>query len=638
MPAIDLEVYNGNTNDTLYFYGQKQLFRASVGPFLSVDCLYEAVPPPLTRAYMMFQSAFFSQLASTTSIPTIATMSAPVPPAWVGHTYFGGDPMCTSNVGTSFVQQSFDFFDDCAKLGRLQVALTANSVLFAMVASPTASAASVCALSTPVQDCLDVVSATAPLRSLLKLPLVAMDEFKNAATMVRAADIGLMQFAETSAGAWTLLRQPLVDASAFSFFGWLFLFDWVTGSREVVSFQGDNGSVTLISNAHLPQLYPTGTEPLETATQIVFYLIASTSVLLVFVGVLAIVYAGLVRCNFRGRNLFFFNRVVAGGWMGRPLAALRGATAILLLSTANSSLETSYGYAHFKAAPRSWATSVIVTGEATWLTYVLNELLLIVTQDVAKDCSPVSSCMAWALLLGVDRLCPIMITGTLDRHCVGQDMDFGLECVSGVVAIGSFQRAWTLAALQVGVVACVVVACVARRNRSMLAGTTDALLVSGVSQAFLTKATAPSGDVDVLDHVACVLSGLLPLWYRNEAYTFDLKLWLIVKDNLSTSAHLKSLARPILTPKEPTMRMLISYTTLPQQSKLRSAFASLKTASMLQIAQRAKLRYLWHLVGLSSIVLAIVNSLMYFEVTQVSWTNDLFWVSFNITGTHAFIA
>ncbi|EQC26435.1 hypothetical protein SDRG_15716 [Saprolegnia diclina VS20] len=109
-------------------------------------------------------------------------------------------------------------------------------------------------------------------------------------------NIGLMQYATAANGSWVVLQQPLLEPS-FAFFGWVFLFDWVLGNREVV-----------------PQLYTTGTQPLQTATQILYYLVVATSIVLVTVGGIVLIYAVKSRFRFNGVNLFFFNRIAGASF------------------------------------------------------------------------------------------------------------------------------------------------------------------------------------------------------------------------------------------------------------------------------------------------------------------------------------
>ncbi|EQC26748.1 hypothetical protein SDRG_15398 [Saprolegnia diclina VS20] len=133
MPAIDLEVFKGTTNVSGNFV------RNHIGPFLSIDSIYVAVPAALATTCTVFLDAMFGQLDARrfTQLTTITTTTlAPLPPAWQNASvYYGGSPMCTRQSGTLFPQQSFGFFDDCSKALPLQVTVTASASLFALLAT-----------------------------------------------------------------------------------------------------------------------------------------------------------------------------------------------------------------------------------------------------------------------------------------------------------------------------------------------------------------------------------------------------------------------------------------------------------------------------------------------------------------------
>ncbi|EQC34277.1 hypothetical protein SDRG_08050 [Saprolegnia diclina VS20] len=381
LPPRDLEVIHGITKVSGQFFNQTKLFRTVVGPFLSVDCLYPSVPTSLTQAYLAARALLLASFGGVDGIrkalPTAALSLTPL--TWrANDAFYGGNPMCTLLPRTAYVQQSFDFFDDCAKAKPLTLTLDPLLLVLARAVNNNAAIPDVCAVTSPATACVAAVTAADQL-----LESFALDWNTSVANEI-GLNIGLMQYATAANGSWVVLQQPLLEPS-FAFFGYVFLFDWVLGNREVVSFQGDSGNLTLMSNVYSPQLYTTGTQPLQSATQILYYLVVATSVILVGVGGIALMYAVKTRLRFNGLNLFFFNRIVGAVWIGRPLAFLRGASAILLLSSANASLETSSsGASRFVATPRSWLEAIVVTGEATWLTYVANDILVLLTRDHTK--------------------------------------------------------------------------------------------------------------------------------------------------------------------------------------------------------------------------------------------------------------
>ncbi|KDO17723.1 hypothetical protein SPRG_16834 [Saprolegnia parasitica CBS 223.65] len=114
---------------------------------------------------------------------------------------------------------------------------------------------------------------------------------------------------------WSLLQQPLLDDTAFAVYGWIMLYDWVQGRREVLSVEGDAASIVLISTSYDAQEIPTSgdTRFVKNASQIAIYTTAYASTVLALVALLCVVHSVRLRFRILGRNLFQFNRVVMSG-------------------------------------------------------------------------------------------------------------------------------------------------------------------------------------------------------------------------------------------------------------------------------------------------------------------------------------
>ncbi|EQC31802.1 hypothetical protein SDRG_10591 [Saprolegnia diclina VS20] len=612
LPALDIEVMHGDTTVPGQFVAQAAQFRALIGPFQSIDCLHVAVPHSLLTAVAALRVASANDVAALVP-PTTPIQLLPL--TWHGHSYYGGSPLCVMLPNTSYVQQSFDFTNDCSSPQPLEVVLDPLALLVARVASATAfSIETACAAAAP----LSVPTCRAALQSVdaLYVKHVATADWPAAQHDI-GLGVGLMQYATTATGAWRVLRQPLLEPS-FAFFGWMFVTDWALGRREVLSFQGDVDSVPLISNVEAPLVYTTGTQELQTATQILFYLVVVTSIVLTSVGGVALAYACYARRGFHGANLFVFNRVTSAVWLGRPLTFLRAASATLLLSSVHTSLETSAaGTSRLVATPRHCIVAAVVAGEATWLTYVLNDLLVLLTQQRTRESSFFASTLAWGVLFLLDLISPIQVTGVLDRHCVGTNMDYSVSCTSGVLYMGSSTRVAVIATIQVGSVLLSWTALtLCSPHRPILPGP---LLLNGLADAVLTLAPGSSSEQCAMDHVACVLAGVLPFRLRGLKYLFDIKLWVLVRDTLSTSPQVVVLPRPTLrqrTPVDGPAPTLIELVDKPS----------------------VRWRVVRRIVGLSYVVSSIVSSISYLSISQVNLSNDLFWASFNSTGAHAFFA
>ncbi|EQC26434.1 hypothetical protein SDRG_15715, partial [Saprolegnia diclina VS20] len=139
LPLVDLEVALGNTAVSGQFAKQPAVFRRVVGPFQNVDSLLLAVPSGLVQAYEAAQTSLLLQLGTSGLRGSLATLSVDLMPLqWrSNYAYYGGDPLCMTLPRTTYVQQSFDFFQDCSKPKALGLALSPLALLLARTAVPT---------------------------------------------------------------------------------------------------------------------------------------------------------------------------------------------------------------------------------------------------------------------------------------------------------------------------------------------------------------------------------------------------------------------------------------------------------------------------------------------------------------------
>ncbi|KAF0705675.1 Aste57867_6985 [Aphanomyces stellatus] len=97
----------------------------------------------------------------------------------------------------------------------------------------------------------------------------------------------------------------------WSFFGWITMYEWVVGIREVYTFEGDVGTLTTISPSQ--PFVPLPADPLEVPLRACFYIwyiVVYMTFLLTSEGALVLLFS--VRHSFRGlgSSLFYFHRVV----------------------------------------------------------------------------------------------------------------------------------------------------------------------------------------------------------------------------------------------------------------------------------------------------------------------------------------
>ncbi|KAF0698476.1 Aste57867_10899 [Aphanomyces stellatus] len=298
------------------FVDQVGLFYHNIGPFGAVDILCTALPPPLRLLYNTFSTLFAQQLGLTTpfwsyfaNIPSFVFL--PVPPTF---------------IGMSYPESHFSFDDSCATPRPFTLAAFKKAMVFALVASQVTQVDSVCVF----QDALECVSVLMQIQQSLATLGNAMQPILSLLKQT-STDIPLVQFtqyAQDNSSYWLLHRQPLLTTDPnWSFYGWLAIFGWIEGTREVIRLDADERRVKR-------------QQPNQHQNYVVY-------VSAVLVAVASVVIAYTLRHGFdiMGRNLFLFNRVVGCIWIGRPLLFLRGFTAILVLSSNQVDLvHQKYGY------------------------------------------------------------------------------------------------------------------------------------------------------------------------------------------------------------------------------------------------------------------------------------------------------
>ncbi|EQC25633.1 hypothetical protein SDRG_16488 [Saprolegnia diclina VS20] len=625
------EVYGGymNNADGTGYVGPTALARVYLGPFLSIDALLVPVPSVLRTYYRRIQAYMMTAVPGEAfrALPTVTL--APFPPPWRSDAYefYGGNILCLGGGPLPFVQESFSTDDGCVTQAPLRVPASRFSLLFARAAMKAASwnVRAICALQSD-NRCASTLQPLEPLLASSPPPDM-MRELTDITETIVALNVTLMQFATplTNSSDYQLLLHPLLADDAWSFYGWLMLCDWVEGKREVVSFQGDAATMVLISAAYTPVSYSTGvgTRYLSNANEILFYLVNYMSAVLTVVGFVSVLYGLSLRGRLVAANLLYFNRLVGSVWVGRPILLLRGFAATLLLSTSPIALSTSSnGSTSFAIVQRSIFDKFVLTGEACWMNYVITDICLLFSSSSPPRLAQLATYLLWLSFFVLESVYPMGPTMQIERHCSATDMDRSLQCQSGVVEIGRIGRVLWLVSSQLVVI---VVAFILGRLSQMarvrptptiaLREGQHHLLVSSVAHAFVASSDATTW---ALDAVSCLLCGLVPLRFRGQGYLFDLRLWLLVRDG--DGNHVIPLASPPV-----------------------DALVAAKPAAAVDNPTASRK---WHhennpvfaVLGFVYIILAIIGSVSYFEVSRVNLANDLSWATFNMTGAHAFIA
>ncbi|KDO27103.1 hypothetical protein SPRG_07814 [Saprolegnia parasitica CBS 223.65] len=621
LPSISLVAWQG----IVVRPGITKSFYETIGPYISIDCMYIAPPPALLSALDFFQKMLRTGLEAPTNETVRYTKQLrdvsvhPWPRRWRNLTFHGGDPSCTSSTPSSFVQDQFGFFNDCTRVARFNLALTTAHLMWAAWVTARPPPSSICAYTTASHCATSMAAATSLQANLPPIPTALLSAILAA---IDADTPRIMQFASSANGTMQLLTQALLprseddddDDDAWTFFGWCFLYDWATGAREVVSFRGDVSSMTLLSSAYESQAYVTSDARLQVATSHLYFVVLASSSVLVLLGFLLLVYA--IHCGLRlqSGNVLMFNRLVGGVWLGRALMAFRGLTALVLQSASQLSLRRRDSHSFLVLSPRSWLDTAIVASEATWLSYSLHEFLLIGWPNAVAAYGPSASYVLWVVLCAIDVAVPVLPTAAIQRTCVGNDMDYGLVCSAGSLRVGSLERFLLLLALEL--LAAILPVVLGRRRRRQASAAHQSLLLPAVGQAFLVPLSTHDATIAV-DKASCVLLGLLPFRWFGERYVFALRSWTLLRDTTSIGPAVLLEGH---VPDAGSTRMVVAEDT-PEPTRL------------LYRARRVVAAF-----GFLYVVSSIVSSVSFLEVSRVNLSNDFFWPNFNVTGHHAFFA
>ncbi|EQC28289.1 hypothetical protein SDRG_13970 [Saprolegnia diclina VS20] len=451
------------------------------------------------------------------------------------------------------------------------------------------SVASICAQETSTW-CNESIADAAVVA-----PSVLVDHHlvSEAATAIVSLNVSLLQFASrASSPRWSLLLQPLLEPS-FVYFSWIILFEWVRGEREVVSFEGDNGTLVLVSDIYDATSSTPSNAVLGRSSIGVYYILLYANLVLATVTAITLLSSALSLNGISIINVLAFTRVAGSTWIGRPLLLLRGVSALVLLSSGDAALVRRFNvHTQLTVPARSLVETFLFAWEATWVGYVVHELLLPLQAHDARFVGALTTMLHWLCMVVVDVASPVSVTATVTRSCVTHNVYYDFVCESVVVALGSTHRLTFLCALECALVPVLwLLLHLGRRSRNVYTYRVDARL-SIVGQAFLLQGPP-------LDPVARLSSGLVALWRQG---LLDLKLWRLLDTSPTTSLVMpmsSSVARPMIQGWGPRM---------------------------------------WVALGTMYVGAAIYSSISYLGLAQPLLVNDLIWPDFNMTGSHLFLA
>ncbi|KDO35147.1 hypothetical protein SPRG_01214 [Saprolegnia parasitica CBS 223.65] len=580
-----------------------KLIDANIGPMASIDVRIVPLPPALQAYYANYQRSIVAPLllspvtaAGYMQVP--ALVAAVSPPAWrgVNMTYFGGNPMCLNAKPQLFVQDQFGFYDACDAQAPAIVIGTRPSLLFSLATLAVTDKdmlhrldvlCSGCARDDGYHDCMATLKPIAAVVTAMDLSSLAIFAGDLALAMMQL-NLSMIQLGVNGTSSVFLTQRTIAHGDPWSFFGWTMVYDWLQGTREAVEFDTDTGAYMILTPHTAPSQLPAS--PLELPNQVCSYvwLILLYSSLLMGVVATLVLLASL---RSHGGEVFAFHRVASLVWVGRPFLMLRGTAALVILSTSPMQFASADGITRFVFAPRTPWDVIVLSSEATWITYALVDFALPVAEVHAKFAAPLSALIAWLATLLIEVVAPYEATATFEQSCEIMQLGLAATCAGGVVRIGSRDRLGVLLLVHVSSVIVSFLAVIAWRRRGPIFNVRGSDLLPASAQVFLARPvtwhTRPT---------TVIMAGMFPLAGR----MFVVNLWQVLTVNNTLQ--------------------------LPSQT----SYSSIRSFSLW------KFGYL-EIGGIIYVITSVVASYTYIYISSTAMTNDFWWANFNASGHQTFL-
>ncbi|OQS04278.1 hypothetical protein THRCLA_20921 [Thraustotheca clavata] len=514
------------------------------GPFGSIDTFYVPCPSEVRAAFLAIGKVLNDAMRQNTKAQSsymnikLCAYITPAPERWMNDYSYGGTLLCDQSLHPNPIKQSllalFSRDEICRRGDAFVTILRPNrpqlitATMMANLLDPATNLTAICNLDlyNGGNICIGYLSATISFIQTYFKSISELDILAAAATdAINKLDIRFMQYgAVNTTSPIEIYHIPLLAEPHFRFFSWLFIYQWVLGNREVISFQGDSTELTLLSEILAPsvQVIDTSELPINFATYArsgVFYV---TGVLLaVSFGV--VVYAGASRGFIEARNLLEVNRVGGIVWVGRPLLALRSLTALLLLSTATLDLKADGILAVFNVMAMPWYKTLLSAAEVTWLVYIMNDIAIVITVSYTKYYAPINSILMWLITGVMTLLSPVEHKVVLEKSCsYGTGMPWDIICSSGTIEIGQMSRLVTLVGLVIGLncLCYLFIHCTVKRIQ-----VTELSWISGGAKYLFDVDSWYYGNVYFLDRSSAILDGIITWHWGDKMHAFDVKTW-----------------------------------------------------------------------------------------------------------------
>ncbi|KAH9140567.1 hypothetical protein AeRB84_015207 [Aphanomyces euteiches] len=581
------------------------LLRNHLGPLTSIDITYIPVPPTLTTSVIAFKKALSTALKADARVNELyKTMNDAnidvIPPSWRGSgiLYHGGNPFGAQfGVPMPYPQAPFSFNDGCQAQDPFLINFGLESLLFAMHAVKFTSDMTQLACSCSeigVRQCNAALLGAWTTLAAMNLP-VNQFNFDMSAQEISNLQIQFIQMA-TINSSQVLLSQPIIqDASgAWPLFGWIALYDWVDGTREVLNFEGDAGNFTLMSDRTDYQEYRIQTTDVtRTASSNFWYVSQYVTVMSCVLTAILVLCGAFEKLQIIGTNLFQYNRVFGSVWIGRSALCIRAFGSIVVLCTSTATLSSTNQVTYFSNYQRPYLATLILVGEALWMVYVLNDTLLPLTRQYSTECARLSFIFSFIIVMGVEFISPFVVQTTVNRDCVITSFRRGLDCTIARVDIGSWSRVWQIIGIQnFSVVLSYLLVRIYRRGVKDIDLRECHVLVPAAANSYFTL---QDGSAWQLDAVACVMAGMFP----TNTHIFDFKIWAFLE---RTSLATYSIDR---------IRVQRANSTVTSKPMFHS-------------------RHAWYSVlGLMYMACSIAGSYAFLELTNAATANDFWWASFD---------
>lgn len=539
-----------------------QLIRDNFGPFGSIDVKHVPFPNSLVELYRYYINEltllFYQNLEARNNITLLPTFkTGPFPATWIqpGGITQPGHFLCDTVMGTPpLTIWAYPVLSGGCTFSTWRPELSSLNYVFMLLASgvydqdtnkslariqqSTCPRLTVYAPATLMGPCVSALRSAQAVISTYFSPEMTT-KIRTLAKAVEQDILALkvehIQYIVINNTKREIRRMNLFDPNNvdFHFTSWHPLLQWVTGSMEVLKFQGDLDSVTMISQASpVTSISPSILEvPVNVAIYFRGCLLYVTSVL-VGISAIACLYIILTCFRVEGLNMFEFNRVAGIVWVGRPLLFLRSMVAICLLSTGSLSLEyvPVNGMTHFVSQPLEsildYITLLLGAGEMGWFVYVVSDILTIVTQDYTSVCAVTASSSMWIIAGILSIVSPVTPISSIRRECKYDQMDFQLVCESATIQIGSFTRFIQLIVIALAlVILTYIIERIRRPKLKTSSRKSNSLFLASGAKYMFDDTHWMHNDTLFLDKASSAINGVLSFTLRGQCYIMDVKTW-----------------------------------------------------------------------------------------------------------------